>query len=480
MRFPRWRRSALCALLALFLLLPAAAPAMAASPPLLELWFEYDGRPLLPTETPQVRCFGRDVPTPLECRLFRSEDGRYWIERPAPGRYRLRVDIDDNRGNGPRQAGDLYRDYPFEVDERSTGPLLVALQRVMALQPAPRAGVPGEGGGCAAYPSHAADIVALFPTATVRLAWQPVSSQSRYHYKLWRVRCSDGMRLEQMLYQRTGAPQAEEPLPPNRPGEYYLFELEAVNAGQPVGKLLLDDGAGGVVSGYRFVVTDPLISRTWVYYLLAALALLFLGWLVAGALRQTPSRRVPPPDDIRPARRLRPVLVLLLLGSVALGGWVQREALPGWLTSVEEGVRSILPGRPEPALGQGGAAGLWHGVLVSASPKPFVGSGRRGELRIHFTADGAEVAFKRQGRWVAATDSAFQLQRSARGLTLLGYRRGDGVSELFSITVPDIDAPVWQLWLERMITRRDGEGRILATQRRKASGEARRVGPGEG
>lgn len=478
----------------LLLLFCCYLPALpAAGGGMLELWFEYDGRPASLNSEPLIACLEQEGRRPFNCRSYRSDDGRYWVERPGPGRYLLQISVDQNRGNGPRQPGDLYREYPFRVNAGTTGPLLVSLHQLIALQePASSAAaVPGVTAGCEHKPEYSAALLALFPAAQLDFSWQPLDGAARYHYKLWRVRCSDGMRMEQVFYRQTQNSRITEAVPPNRPGEYYRFELSAVNDGQTIGQLLLQDGQGRTAGEFHFVVSDPLIDRSWLYYLLALLLLLFLFWVVVGAWRGRASgKRMPQASDIRRRRSFRPLLLLVLLAVGATAYW-QRESLRPWLEQAwPEALALLQQGREwlegdeptTPSVGEKAAAsvlseGRWRGIIVSASREPFSGEERRAEIRLEVAGNTARVALLQQGRWQDVTAGAFTLQPAGSGVTLFGHRRAADRSELWTISIPEIEGPVLRLSLDRMITRRDTAGRAVSSERRQASGELRKIVP---
>lgn len=465
----------------------------AADGDMLELWFEYNGRPVTLDNDPQITCLQQPGAVPVRCKTYRSEDGRYWIERPAPGRYLLQISVDRNRANPPRRAGDLYREYPLRLDAATTGPLLIALNRLLALQQ-PVDGSAPLASGCDGMDDYSAALLALFPEATMRFAWQPLESDARYRYKIWRVRCSDDMVLEQVLFQQTPQAQISEGLAPNRDGEYYRFEVTAVNARQQIGQLLLRDDRGGSSNAYTFVVSDPLIDRTWLYYLMAVLVVLFMLWVLVGAWRgRGRAKAIPEPDDIRRPRSWRPLALVLLLGAVAAGYWQRERLNQEWerhapqLAQLEEQLRAWLgeeatatPPQADEARAAASAGiprGQWRGVIVSATRQPFVGEGRRAELRLNFSGERVAVEWLNQGRWQALSRDGFRLQRAAAGLTLFGHRRSDGVSELWTLTIPELEGSTLRISLDRMVTRRDAAGEAVATERRRAGGEIRRMAP---
>lgn len=477
--------------LLLSLYLPAAFP---ASGKLLELWFEFDGHPVKLDSDPELHCYRQPGMQPFACSLYKSDDGRYWVTRPEPGRYLLRVSVDANRANSPALPGDLYRDYPFRVDRSTTGPLLISLHRLLALQQpqSNAAALSGQSGGCKGKPSYSAAILALFPSAQIDFAWQPVADDASYQYTLWRVRCSDGMRLEQVFYRQTTKSMVTEAIPPNEAGQYYQLELKAVSDNQTIGELMLHDGNGGSVGEYRFVVRDPLIDRSWLYYALGLLTLLFVGWVVIGALRSRPPAP-PAATDHKPSGLWRPTVLTLLLLGAGTAGYLQREPLISWLEqgkpelqrlaqNTEEWLRSagstteaVAATPMAEAKAPSGAlardSGEWRGVIVSASDTPFVGSSRRAEVRVRLGSGGAQVFFRQGDQWLDVTGSRFIRQPSGEGMTLFGHRRGPDYSELWSISIPDTSAMEWPMAIDRIITYRNAGGEVISSERRRASGE---------
>jgi len=490
---------ALRTLLIVFLIAMHFPVAAVAGGDLLELWFEYDGRPASLHAEPEVSCYRLPGKQPQACRLFRSDDGRYWLSRPPSGRYLLQIGVDQNLGNPPGHPGDLQRDYRFRVGPSTSGPLLISLRKRLTLQrPVSNNGtVPGQGERCDKRPDFSADILALFPTVKINFAWQPLTPDARYHYKLWRVRCADGMRLEQLLYHQTDKHRISEAIPPSEPGQYYQFELSAVSDNQTIGRLMLQGDGGVQVGEYRFVVHDPLIDRSWFYYALAVLLALFMLWVLIGALRSRPAAKSDAAaQDIRRPRRWRPAVLLLLLGLGAAAGYWQRGQLMPWLQRQGEVLLQLsesswrqwqggttAPGKSSPTRDKAPvsvtmtARGEWRGVIVSASSQPFVGDERRAELRLRFVSSGVWVEVLRAGQWQRVGARPFRRQASGEGMTLFGHRRGDGFTELWSISIPQTVGKEWRISLDRIITRRADDGRVLSSGRRRAGGELRPYAP---
>jgi hypothetical protein len=479
---------------------------VAADSSQLELWFEYDGHPVELSAPPQIDCLQQKTRMVFDCAAYRDDhSGRYWIARPPSGDYVLRVRVDQNKNNDSLMPGDLYRDYPFRVEPGTSGPFLVSLQKVLALQRPVSSSVPVEGlnRGCEEKLGFSVPIFSLFPRAGIDFSWQPLSSGSHYQYSLWRVRCRDGFPLEQVYLRNTRKNHVLASIPPSAPGEFYRLEVQAVHDQTATGRLILHDASGGTDSALQFVVTDPLIDRRWIYYGAAGLPVLFLLWLIAGLFQGpavTPESQV---DDIRRRRPLKPYLVTLLLMLLGAGGYSQRATLSGWLEqgwlvaagAVELGWNSYAGEQQDREVATQGDAtvrtgaqvksepprlqGRWQGVVISSTPRPFTGSRRRAEIRLQLDEDSAQVAFLQNGHWREVTGKAFQVQRLGDGVTLFGHIHRKHQSELWTISIQRRKQPGLGLSLDRMITRRDPTGGSRDSQRLRASGEVLRVSADE-
>jgi len=457
----------------------------------LELWFEYDGHPINLDDEPNVLCFTRTTRQLVGCALYRSDDGRYWIAQPAPGKYLLRVSVNENRENGPQQAGDLYREIPFLVDKTTTGPLLVSLQRLLALeQPVDsRYAVAGISADCKDKAHYNAALFALSSGARLGFAWEAYENGIQYHYKLWSVRCSDGMRIERLFLRKTQDNHIQITVPPNEPGEYYQFEVSAVRNAQAVTQLGLFDGHGGYLEGYPFIVSDPLGDRSWLLYLLAAVLLLlfiYFAWVVLRGIS-----RLPVENAGHGSGRLGWLALVVLV--IVVTGYLQREMLGGWLQRGSEQASASLTAIQNLYQADTGEAsdkavpakvrdrgkvesahapqGIWQGVIVSTGDKAFIGTGRRAELRITFAGQGGEVAWLDGSKWVVLDGDGFDARLAGSGMTLFGHWRDGEISELWTINIPDFAASSVQVLMDRMVSRRDAEGRVISTRRYQANGE---------
>ena len=436
----------------------------------LELWFEYAGHQSALTSVPKIECNRQESSATVNCDLYRSEDGRYWIDRPAPGNYLLRVWL---------QQGDaeLYREYPFSVTPSTTGPLLVALNRVLELR-LPVESVTARDARettCRSYSEYEVPLFTLAPSAEVTFAWQALSGSDEYRYKLWRVRCDDDRRIEVTLLGRSRSDEATLRIPANSSGEYYLFELVATKGAQEIGQLLLRDPGGGVYANYPLVVVDPLGERDWYPYVVIVFALPFglwlAWWLLSGVLM------------LRSVRGLLWMVTLLIAATI---GYTQRHSLSSWSQQGQKWLHEALDDQKwyrdpvddgEYTASTEITSGSWRGFLVAEGQEPFIGQGRRAEIAISFKDKSAVVSYLHQGQWQMVTGNTFSISHSGAGMTLFGHVRDGLNSELWSITIVDLNAPTLRLMLDRMITRRKSGGGKDVTERRRATGELRHTIP---
>jgi hypothetical protein len=448
----------------LSLLLPTDAAAVSVDGK-LELWFEYNGRQATFTAIPRINCLRKQDGMAVACDLYRSEDGRYWIDRLPYGNYLIDVELSED---------ELYRQYAFNMARETTGPLLIGLNRVIHLQQ-PEVHEPLSATtsvDCREYERHKVPILALFQRAELSLNWQPVNDADAYHYKVWRMRCADGMRIEPVQIGKVQSNNVDENVPPNEVGEYYSFELIARRGNQDIGQLLLRNEAGGMRNGYPFVVVDPLGDRSWYPYLVLALLsplLLWLFWrLLLGIAALNPGRGF---------------AWLSLVALVILAGYQLRQELflwseqgRGWLqqkvNSPQKWYRNET-GKEAYTEGQSINDGIWSGYLVATGNSPFFGTTRRLEIRIRFQTQTAKVSLLQDGRWQRVSGEDFTLRRSGLGMTLFGHTRNAQTRELWTISIAETNTQTLRLALDRMITRLDTGKEQLVSERRQATGELR-------
>lgn len=438
-----------------------SASAAAAINGKLELWFEYDGHQANLVDAPGIQCLRQRDHVDVGCKLYRAEDGRYWIDRLTNGSYVIHASV-------TLDGVSYYREYPFNVDASTTGPLLIALNRILSVQQE-SADQPfsfGTKDSCDGYARYKVPLLALLSLAELKLTWQPLPAADRYYYKVWRVRCVDNKYLEPVLLGNVAENTLSEKLSPNSGGEYYSLELFARHGSQDIGQLLT--GAGGkTLSGeYPFVVVDPLGARDWYPYLLLLFTLPILLWLLLWLLRGTAVLLV------RPGKGVAVTVLLLLVG---VGGYLQREPLTDWITQFSlKWYRSPMQnvGYSEPRAFSGGE---WAGYLVATGREPFYGNDRRVEMRVSFQDKVARVRLLLDGQWHEITRNGFTLRKSGTGMTLFGHLRSGADSELWSIGIADLREPTLRLMLDRMITHREPASDQAVSTRRQAAGELRHI-----
>jgi hypothetical protein len=437
----------------------------------LELWFEYDGHQVSFNTTPTIKCIRKTNSTPVVCNLYQSEDGRYWIDKPPGGEYLIEVEFrGDNRY--------FYRQYPFTIKPATTGPLLIAINRVLSLQEAGRQTpipvVPA--GGCREYQRYEVPILTLFQLAELHFNWQPLAEADAYYYRVWRMRCADGLRIEPVRMGKVEENAFVESVPRNEAGEYYTLELIARHGSQDIGQLLVRNENTSEQNGYPFVVIDPLGSRSWYPYLILALLSPLVLWLLWRMLLGIAS--------YKPGRGLAWLATTSLL---VFAGYQFRHDL---LSISAQGKRwsqqnvgfdqkwyRNQAGKEAYTEKQDFGDGSWSGYLVASGSKPFVGAKRRLGLRIEFSAHTAKVSLLLNGQWQRVGEDDFTLRRSGSGMTLFGHSRNAQGRELWMISIADNEAPILNLVLDRMITRREVNSDRVISERRQATGELRHSFP---
>ncbi len=437
----------------------SSADAAAAINGKLELWFEYDGHQANLVEAPGIQCLRLRDRVDVGCKLYRGEDGRYWIDRLANGSYAIQA-------TATQGGAYYYREYPVDVDASTTGPLLIALNRILSTQQE-SADQPlslDNKNECDGYARYEVPLLALLPLAELKLGWQPLPEANRYNYKVWRVRCSDDKQFEPVLLGHVTDNTLSERLPPNNSGEYYSLELFARHGNQDIGQLLTRANDNTFRAEYPFIVVDPLGVRDWYPYLLLLLVLPVLLWVLLWLLRGTAVLLV------RPGKGGAVTLLLLLVG---VGGYLQREPLTDWITQFSlKWYRSTVQnvGYSEPRAFNGGE---WTGYLVATGREPFYGRDRRIEIRVNFQDKAAQVSLLLDGEWREVSRNGFMLRKSGTGMTLFGHLRDGSDSELWSISIADLRDPTLRLMLDRVITHRESAAEKAVSTRRQATGELR-------
>ncbi len=270
----------------------------------IPLELRFDGEPVDPTAPPDFSCFSATQGRWVGCGLRKADAPGAWsMERPAPGRYRMHVSIDENPANPRRYPGDYEAQLWFEVTDTGPERLVVDLPRLIHLtRPGDNArSLEGMLRSCTTQPRFDTPRVAWTPAAEVAFAWDPIVAGAEYRYSVVIAACAPPGQHREMLSARTGAAAITLRLPPSAGGEHYVFRVEAWKNGRLVGDLYTHD-SGAHSWNYRFQVVDASIPR-WAYIAAAAggLLLMFgvgrvlggveaarrrrrLGWLAGGTL----------------------------------------------------------------------------------------------------------------------------------------------------------------------------------------------------
>ncbi|HUF07820.1 MAG TPA: hypothetical protein VMO47_00780 [Rhodothermales bacterium] len=247
----------------------------------LEVQLLFDGQPLLSKKRADFSCFDYTHQKWINCRI-EPADGvqRYVMARPAPGRYRMHVGIDEDEGNPDSYAGDYEAIHYFDFATDTRGALLIDVPKLIHLTSPVDNGrsVEGAFGACRREPDYTVPFISWHRTAPVAFSWDPVADGAEYHVSVRRATCDPYGRLEAIATLETGFTSASFELPRNEEGEHYQFAIEAVRNGRPVGVFHIHD-AGTHGWDYRFRVTledpNPRIAGV------ASLGAVFFFFLVA-------------------------------------------------------------------------------------------------------------------------------------------------------------------------------------------------------
>jgi tetratricopeptide (TPR) repeat protein len=292
--------------------LSLAGPASAQIP--VELRF--DGEPFESTAPPEFTCFDEAGGRWVGCPVARAEARGGWrLQRPAPGRYRLHVSIDENPINPRRYPGDYEGHVSFEATDTEPRRLLVDLARLIHLTRPADNGRALEGmlTGCATQPRFPTRRHAWTPSAVLEVAWAPIVADAEYRYSIATFECDPPVFRREIASGRTAGTSLSLTLPPSAPGEHYALRLEAWRDNRLIGDFYTHD-AGTHSWNYRFRVLDATVPR-WAYLGAGVgLILLLLGaeQLFGGV------------DAAGRRRRLRVlaggILAVLVLGALVIGG----------------------------------------------------------------------------------------------------------------------------------------------------------------
>ncbi len=110
------------------------APAIAAAQD-IPIQLLFDGKPLRTTAPPGFTCLDTARDVWINCHIAHDPgpDG-YVMTRPAPGKYLLHFEIDENRKTPARFPGDYDGFFPFEVTADAPAVLRVDVPKLMRVR----------------------------------------------------------------------------------------------------------------------------------------------------------------------------------------------------------------------------------------------------------------------------------------------------------------------------------------------------------
>jgi tetratricopeptide (TPR) repeat protein len=294
----------------------------AAAQAQIALELRFDGQPFDPKAPPEFTCLSASLGRWVGCRVDRADGpGAYVLTRPAPGKYRLHVSIDENGANPRRFPGDYEGGVDIVVTETEPARVVIDLPRLIHLTRPGDNGRPLEGmlTGCATEPRFETPRFSWGPTATVEFGWEPIVNGAEYRLSVVARSCGPAQGQREVWSEKTAATTVAVAVPPSTNDEHYVFRVEAWKDGRLVGDLYTHD-SGTHSWNYRFRVLDASVPR-WLYFAGAAgVALLLLGAraMLGGADRATRRLRA------RAAALVAVAAVAIV--AVAVGGYAYYQA----------------------------------------------------------------------------------------------------------------------------------------------------------
>jgi tetratricopeptide (TPR) repeat protein len=283
----------------------------------IALELRFDGQPFDPEAPPEFTCLSASLGRWVGCRVDKADGpGAYALIRPAPGKYRLHVSIDENRTNPRRFPGDYEGGVDIVVTETEPERVAIDLPRLIHLTRPGDNGRPLEGmlTGCATEPRFETPRFAWGPAATVEFGWEPIVAGAEYRVNVVARSCGQARGQREVWSEKTAATTVAVALPPSADDEHYVFRVEAWKDGRLIGDLYTHD-SGTHSWNYRFRVLDASVPR-WLYFAGAAgLALLVLGAraMLGGVDRAT--RR------LRARVAMLAVVAVVAVVAIAAGGY---------------------------------------------------------------------------------------------------------------------------------------------------------------
>jgi serine/threonine protein kinase len=226
--------------------LPGSLPEPSA-PVSLRGTVTYDGRPItqLTRVSPQFWLRNESTGKVATARAT-YQNGAFTIHGLAPGPYGINIRFDAVAGNPIAYPGDFYAWRQFDVPESGAAELSVDVVRLIHLVSPQDNGAVLDGWGEACEGRRPA-----FRRA-VTFAWEPLEQGADYHWQVTRVDCSFTSQVPAAAGKTTSTSVRLE-LEPNRPDEFYMFNLSATRGERRIGSIMTY-GSFGHGWDYRFVV----------------------------------------------------------------------------------------------------------------------------------------------------------------------------------------------------------------------------------
>ena len=219
-----------------FLLTPAVDRAQSLPVELL-----FDGEPLQTAEPPQFSCRDDNRNEWIGCEIaLEPGTSRYVMARPAPGKYTLHVEIDENKDNPARFPGDYDVFHHFEVTSDSPAIVSVDMLKLIHLTEPWDNNVDLDGMLASEWSEK--------PQAgrTVTFQWDPVAPLAEYSHAVYELDGPSCDRGRDVVRGTTHEASVRLHLPLSSPGHYFAFELTAQRNGRSIGEVFTHDaGAQG-------------------------------------------------------------------------------------------------------------------------------------------------------------------------------------------------------------------------------------------
>ncbi|MBI2212110.1 MAG: hypothetical protein HYU52_00545, partial [Acidobacteria bacterium] len=208
----------------------------------------YDGRPITElTSVPPQFWLRNEATGKVATARARYQRGSFTLYGLAPGKYGVNLRFDAVAGNALGYPGDFYAWRIFDVTDGGVTEIDVDVVRIIHLTSPQDNGMILDGWG------EACEARRPGFRGAMQFAWEPVSPDATYRWQLMRVGCPYTAQSE-VASGATEETGIRIRLAPSRPGEFYLFNLEAERNGRRTGTLMTY-GSFGHGWDYRFVVT---------------------------------------------------------------------------------------------------------------------------------------------------------------------------------------------------------------------------------